>query len=260
MNGHLSSPFELRLIPMIGLAYYDGQNDGRYHDSYEASFNPPALIADFNNGNYPNLYANGNEIGELIPAKTIILDGSQSENCEVAIRQEHCPVNPIAPLTYPQYNPKGRFFDISHIATPQEQSLLAEYGKVFFYRYMVIRKSDGLTVGDGILQVHNETIKDPVAYPYWVDTGIHDATLPTGATTGKLRYYYNTTTAQWPFTEWNPNQGPNAQWVWCDSREVDYEPVYHSEENLIGGGTITLYMGMGASLWETSGHVISLQP
>jgi len=255
------SIFELHLTPYIGLAYYDGINDGRYHDAYQASINPPALIADLTNGNYPNLYQMGNEIGELIPAKPIVLDGSSIDHSEVSISSyaDHCPVNPHTPGSSPGWNPHDRYFDISHIATPQEQNLLAAYGKVFFYEYSVILKSTGAVVGNGYIQVENKTIQDPINNTYWEDTFVGNAYVPGQGHVGKLRYYHNTTTAIFPFTEWQHN----LTWpdVWCDSREVDYELEYSHENNFFGAGApykISLEMGMGVGLWQTSGHVISI--
>ena len=254
------SIFELHITPYIGLAYYDGVNDGRYHDAYQASINPPALIADLTNGNYPNLYQMGNEIGELIPAKPIVLDGSSIDHSEVSISSyaDHCPVNPHTPGSSPGWNPHDRYFDISHIATPQEQTLLAAYGKVFFYEYSIILKSTGAVVGNGYIQVENKTIQDPITYTYWEDTFVNNAYVPGQGHVGNLRYYHNTA-APAPFTEWLHN-GTSPQ-VWCDSREVDYELEYSHENNFFGAGApykISLEMGMGVGLWQTSGHVISI--
>lgn len=253
------SIFELHLTPYIGLAYYDGVNDGQYHDAYQASLTPPALIADLTNGNYPNLYQNGNEIGELIPAKPIVLDGSSINHSEVSISSyaDHCPVNPHTPGSSPGWNPEDRFFDISGAATPQEQDVLARYGKVFFYEYRVILKSNGSVVGNGFIQVENKTIQDPAAYTYWDDTFITNAFVPGKGNVGRLRYYHNTTTALAPFTNWFHNGGAGT---WCDSREVDYEFEWPHEEYFFGypSHKINLYMGMGVNLWLTSGHVITI--
>lgn len=263
-GGEGLSIFELHLTPYIGLAYYDGVNDGHYHDSYMASINPPALIADLTNGNYPNLYQTGNEIGELIPAKPIILDGSTLENSEVSISSnaDHCPVNPHTPGSSSGWNPKDRYFDISSTATQFEQDLLAAYGKVFFYEYRVILKSNGSVVGNGFIQVENKTIQDPSFYTYWEDTGVHNAFVPGKGHGGKLRYFHETNTAiaPVPFTEWLPNQGPNNPSVWCDSREVDYEFEYKHEEYFFGypSHKIILEMGMGVHLWMTSGHLVRI--
>ncbi|UUV22285.1 hypothetical protein [Paenimyroides aestuarii] len=258
------SIFELHLTPYIGVAYYDGVNDGQYHDAYQASLNPPGLVADFTNGNYPNLYQNGNEIGELITAEPIILDGSSINHSEVSISSyaDHCPVNPHTPGSSPGWNPENRFFDISNNATPQEKAVLARYGKVFFYEYTVILKSNGSVVGNGFIQVQNKTIQDPATYPYWEDTFVTNAFVPGKGNVGKLRYYHETDPliAPSPFTSWVPNLQPNDPTVWCDSREVDYEFEWSHEEYFFGypSHKISLYMGMGANLWMTSGHVISI--
>ena len=54
------SPFRLEVWAYAGLAYFDGANDGTYND--------PNIGVQFslNNGNYPTLFANGKEVGNLV--------------------------------------------------------------------------------------------------------------------------------------------------------------------------------------------------
>ena len=162
----------VRVTPYIGLAYYDGGNDGTYN-SPSGSFN----LA----GGYPNLYAGGNEYGNYIAANPIVLVGSASTH-ELAIfsdyitpqATDHCPVMPSV-YQYP-FNSQPIYFDLVNnnmvqptvlglppitppppAATPQEVALLKDYGKVMYYkiefsrdpanytdtRYILALKDDG---------------------------------------------------------------------------------------------------------------------
>ncbi|WCM41477.1 hypothetical protein MG290_11015 [Flavobacterium sp. CBA20B-1] len=134
-----------RVTPYIGLAYYDGANDGIYNGVNLA-------------GGYPNLYAGGNEYGNYIAANPIVLTGTSSTH-ELAVfsdwvtpqANDHCPVMPSV-YQYP-YNPEPIFFDLvnnnmvkpaalglppitppSASATPQEVQLLKDFGKVMYYK------------------------------------------------------------------------------------------------------------------------------
>lgn len=169
---------------------------------------------------------------------------------------DHCPVYPHTAGSSPGWNPNDRYFQLVS-ATADEEALLAAYGKVFFYEYTVILKSNGSVVSNGFIQVENKTIQDPAAYPYWDDTFITNAFVPGKGNVGKLRYYHNTTTALTPFTTWSHNGGVGT---WCDSREVDYEFEYKHEENFAAfpSHKIILEMSMGVHLWLTSGHHIRI--
>jgi len=136
----------VRVTPYIGLAYYDGANDGIYN-----GFN----LA----GGYPNLYAGGNEYGNYIAANPIMLGYNAYSTHELAVFSDwvtplannHCPVMPSV-YQYP-YNPEPIHFDLVNnnmvkpaalglppitpappTATPQEVQLLKDYGKVMYYK------------------------------------------------------------------------------------------------------------------------------
>nr|WP_298002776.1 hypothetical protein [uncultured Flavobacterium sp.] len=144
----------IRVTPYIGLAYYDGADDGTY--------NTPAGAFNLAAGGYPSLYNNGLEAGNYIEANPIILGVNTYSTHELAIMpnaafpNDHCQVQgaDINP-----YNPEGVFFDLidNHFvqpqvlvpgdavtpassATPQERDLLAQFGKVFYYK---------IEIGDG---------------------------------------------------------------------------------------------------------------
>jgi len=97
------SPY-IRVTPYIGLAYYDGADDGTY--------NTPAGAFNLAAGGYPNLYNNGLEAGNYIEANPIILGVNTYSTHELAIMpnatfpNDHCQVQgaDINP-----YNPEGVF-------------------------------------------------------------------------------------------------------------------------------------------------------
>src|SRR5690554_1114810 len=79
----------VRVTPYIGLAYYDGADNGTYNTPGGGSFNLAG-------GGYPNLYNGGQEYGNYIQANPIVLHGIYSTH-EVYIGStigEHCPVTP----------------------------------------------------------------------------------------------------------------------------------------------------------------------
>jgi|SRR5690554_114313 len=124
--------------PYIGLAYYDGHDDGLYHDNM-------GVVADFNTGLYPNLYANGHEIGNFIPANSIVMNNYGMGDMDFAITSSttHCPVfDGNAGVSN-----GGQYFAINPaLANPMEQRLLADYGKVFFYKYDIFHPSNPAVV------------------------------------------------------------------------------------------------------------------
>lgn len=143
----------VRVTPYIGLAYYDGADDGTY--------NTPAGVFNINSGAFPNLYAGGKEYGNYIAANPFILGTNAYSLHELAIREnggaftpgvgDHCQVNNADVFGY---NPEGIFFDLqnNHViqplalaagttvtpptgsATNAETNLLAQYGKVMYYK------------------------------------------------------------------------------------------------------------------------------
>lgn len=143
----------VRVTPYIGLAYYDGADDGTY--------NTPTGAFNINSGAFPNLYAGGTEYGNYIAANPFILGTNAYSLHELAIREnggaitpgvgDHCQVNNADVFGY---NPEGIFFDLqnNHIvqplalaagttvtpptgsATNAETNLLAQYGKVMYYK------------------------------------------------------------------------------------------------------------------------------
>lgn len=139
----------IRVTPYIGLAYYDGVDDGDYHT--------PGITYNLNNGNYPTLYNNNQEYGNYIAANPIVLNGVWSMGAastqQVAIQGGgHCPV--FTADVFP-FNPHGIYYDVinNHLVQPQsvsdlagvtvpvaasatihEAMLLNYFGKVMYYK------------------------------------------------------------------------------------------------------------------------------
>src|SRR5690554_3340301 len=141
----------VRITPYIGLAYYDGADDGTYNTP-NGSFN-------LTTGMYPNLYAaGGSEYGNYVQANPIVLANHSDDSPpwfthELAIfsRENHCPlfgvniginfnlqaidfniinndlVQPVAHLGY-------TIAPAPPAGTNAEEILLAQYGKVSYYK------------------------------------------------------------------------------------------------------------------------------
>jgi len=250
MEGDGSSPFVIEIVPYLGLAYYDDINDGLYRDPAQGN----ALIADLTSGAYPNLYKNGNEIGNLIRAERIRLDGTSVQNSEVSIGStiDHCPV--FQGNVNTGYNPLNRFLNLSFSATPQEISLLSQYGKVYFYQVIIWDRVTGNTiVPHTTLQTQVTTLGDPAAD--WQSTGV---TTSEWGQTHNLMYYKDLVNG--PGTIYYHNI-PNGQGV-CDSREVVFEnketdviPFTHNGKKY----EVRLIMKQGTELWKASGHHIGIR-
>lgn len=156
LGKYLGHGGHVRVTPYIGLAYYDGAEDGVYTTSL-GSFNLAS-------GNYPNLYNNNLEAGNYIEANPIVLGDNVTSTHELVIRANpsgttfpHCQVDGTFVQGGPTFswNPEHIFFDLenNHLvqpqslvsgvgatvtptasATPQEVALLSQFGKVFYYK------------------------------------------------------------------------------------------------------------------------------
>jgi len=143
----------VRVTPYIGLAYYDGGNDGVYNPVPGVTYNLTA-------GGYPNLHTPDNiEYGNYIAANPIVLEVNNDSAHELAIfsdwvtqgLNDHCPVMPSV-YQYP-FNWQPVYFDLVNNqkvqpvsvgdpditpappqATAQEVQLLKDYGKVMYYK------------------------------------------------------------------------------------------------------------------------------
>lgn len=241
------SPFVIEIIPYIGLAYYDDINDGLYHDTAQGN----ALIADLTTGNFPNLYQNGNEIGNLIRGQRIRLDGTTLQENEVSIGStiDHCPV--IQGNINTGYNPLKRYLNINGPATTQETDLLSQYGKVYFYEVIVYERANpsNVLVPNQRIQIQCETF----ATGDWQPTGV---TVSPFGTPHDLVYYKDLING--PGTVYTQNQPGSV----CDSREVMFQNQYPDTRPFTFGGVnyeLRVHMVQGALLWMTSGHHVGIK-
>src|SRR5690606_27523329 len=73
------SPYDLVVTPYVGLAYFDGLQDGVFNDLYLSTNGLPNSSFTFlGNPNYSNLYQNNNEVGELFPLQQIVIPAHAS--------------------------------------------------------------------------------------------------------------------------------------------------------------------------------------
>jgi len=132
------------------------------------------VVADFNTGLYPNLYANGHEIGNFIPANSIVMNNYGMGDMDFAITSSttHCPVfDGNAGVSN-----GGQYFAINPaLATAVEQQLLADYGKVFFYKYDIFHPSNPAVV---IQSGYVMPLCDETSSPNWLR--LTDIPGPTG--------------------------------------------------------------------------------
>lgn len=255
INGsEIGSGYTMIVTPWVGLAYYDGNDNGLYTDVATNT-----IVANLTTPFYTNLFANGHEVGNLIRANSIIMDGTTLQECEVTIDSniEHLPVNQVNLGS--GWNPLGRTIDLQGVATPQEIALLAQYGKVFFYEVEIIHNATATVVYNGTLQLEN--IMRDVGATGW-DSNIPTGVFPDGSI-ARL-YYYNVnspTGTQWTHNPWT-NPDPATSPLLCDSREVVFEKgIYQHEEgvNLVGvttPGRVSMTITQGDQLWLTSAVVL----
>lgn len=127
-----SSPYTIRVHAWIGLAYFDGDNDGTFTDHFTGNTFP------LSGGNYPNLYVPNQEVGNLVKTTNPLIFQPQ-QGARIEDLQDHLPTpigtDPRYASTPPPYNWAAWAFgfDCTAILQPQEELLLRDYGKVFFY-------------------------------------------------------------------------------------------------------------------------------
>lgn len=268
--GH-SSPLKLEIIPWAGLAYFDDNDDGNYTDLYLAQqTGGTGIVANMNNGNYPNLFFNNQEVGNLVPGDPITLDGTTMDESELTIASdpaltadEHLLANP--PNKLGSNNNLNKVFSFSSL-TPQEQDLLMKYGKVFYYEVRISVNATGAPLGTHYVQYRNETLE--TGNGYYEEIPGYTSIIPNGIVpTSKVYYYYNPAVAndtQWG-TPGNPYPtGPGQPGYTCNSREVVIDKVFSERVNFPGYGgqpwEMYVIIPIGSYLWQTSGPMLVVRP
>lgn len=248
-NDENLSPYTLQVYPYVGLAYYDGANDGTYTD-----FSPGGMVTfDLTNGNYPTLYTNNNpngisqEIGALVRMQPLTINPQESFRLEDNL--DHLPLGNN--ITYPQYNLK---FDFPGGLSADEENLLRDYGKVFFYEVAVF---EGTTfLGNYLLHPNIVTLHNGTGAWRSAETSLGSGvqlqgTVPSLGTTVGL-FYYNTLSGS-P-TVWSPATSTGNV---CNSHEVVFRlpPSFSSHQITNGSVLKTLAVGFSQhpfTFWQNS--------
>ncbi len=216
-NAEDITPLDLRVTPIVGLAYYDGVTDGLYHDVANP-LNPPI---DLSNGNYPNLYDGVNEVGMLVRGDTFFVNAypSPSHSIRMESQTDHLPrpgVNPAYPGITQGFTFPG--------LTNAETQLLAEFGKVFWYQVEVFHKNNNVKFWTIDLSPEVSTLTGPMPFnndwkPILDSSGNHLAGNALSMGYGNIirLFYYNAGLPNGTF--WDIN---NPSVGICDSREVVY--------------------------------------
>src|SRR5690606_11068499 len=245
------SPYDLGVIPYVGLAYYDGDNNGRFDDFRTgASYDLTALNA------YPNLYTvNNQEVGNLVQMQSFIIPPNKGVTMED--RFDHLPLG--AATKYPSGNPNiPDHFQFSGILTAQEEFLLQEYGKVFFYEVNVYE--NGLLVENFVLYPYVHNLFDPSAkWEPAIDSasGTHlQGNHPTLGSAHDLHYYYYDHITP---THYDPTLNPDNK---CNSHEVvfDVSGITANSYQITNGSTpLTITLGFQQhpfKFWQSSSLVL----
>lgn len=272
--GH-TSPLAIRVTPWVGLAYFDGNNDGFYYDDNLLVNNPPAaMVANFNGGGYPNLFAGGKEVGNLIRGQAFDLDGTSMPESELHLASNPASPNPqhlLIPGGTPNpagYNPLNDRF-VFPTLNPAERNLMAQYGKVFYFEVEVRVGATGAPLGTYIVQVRNPTLDGPTGPSNlnWIPAASLQANVP-GAGTKDVYYYHNTSAGVPTNTVWTapypsgPSPGPTPAYS-CNSREVVIKDAHSDRETFFLGlqeWEVIVGMSIGSHLWLTSGPTLIVRP
>ncbi|MBS7321685.1 MAG: hypothetical protein KIG55_08860, partial [Myroides sp.] len=253
------SPYTLEVHAWVGLAYYDGFNDGIYNDPSSggagASYN-------LGNGLYSTLYdtntPNGfpQEVGALVQMQPFIINPMTGARLESVT--DHLPIDP-GTVKY------GDHFDFPGGLTTQEEELLRDYGKVFFYEVNVFEA--GTFIGQYIM--HPQILSLPNYGPdtYWESVADQWGNQIQGdmPLLGSFDLYYINHPVV-PETDWDPNFGSGSIGNpaspldnECDSHEVVFylPPGMNLHSQAITGGSVpkSLYMGFTHhpfTLWQSS--------
>lgn len=145
------SPYRLEVFAWVGLAYFDGDNNGTYYDIYTNSFIPMSTFT------HPTLYANNQEVGNLV--RTVVpLNLAPQENFRFEDDDHHLPMPGGSPKYAVQWPQAANGFDFGGALLPQEEDLLRDYGKVFFYEVNVFEAATGTFVDTYFLHPEIKTL------------------------------------------------------------------------------------------------------
>lgn len=249
--GENYSPYTLEVFAWIGLAYFDGDNDGRFYDHSLGAGSPPVADMIATPGQYQNLFVNNQEVGNLVRTNTPLtfqpLEGARIEDL-----QDHLPMPGGTDPRYPSWTPPWAFgpwadgFDCTGTLQPLEIDLLREYGKVFFYEVNVFEA--GAFVGTYFLHPDIQTLYNGSVSKWEVVTDVPGGTIHLQGNfppIGNFPLYYYTDTAR-PLdkTEFDPGKGGIGNF--CNSYEVVFDARDLYQHTITGSMPKTLTM----DIWQ----------
>jgi len=247
---NLVSPYTIIVTPFVGLAYFDGVNDGFYNDLLV-----PGLQYDLTSVNYTNLYAGGQEVGNLVQASSFTIQPGEAFRIEDV--DKHLLMG-NGNDKFPQFS-GGWNFQFNGL-TAQEEQLLADYGKVFFYEVQVTDATSGAFIAHDFMHIPNDGMPSNLGsmnMAKWLPVldGLNNQ-LMGQAPIGSFPMYY----LKDPLinvTNWTSftNQG-NV----CDSREVIFD-VPNPVHTLSLYGTDELKLGIAGSAnfgWLNGSYYLGL--
>lgn len=271
-NGNADSPqnYNLEIYAYIGLAYFDGDDNGTYTD-----LDNPTITFNLAGGNYTNLYANGHEVGNLVRTVTPIISLAYP-NLSHVLRLEDSAyhllmnqaVGTLAPTDmYPGFS-NNQIFDFGGTISADEEDLLRQYGKVFFYEVHVFDAATNAFLQTEIMHPKIETIHSPDPKIHWKPVmdnsspSVHiGGTVPVLGLPADLYYYYDDTMLPPQETIWNGPNGPNSGRE-CNSREVVFDVDAYNlyKKSLSGGAQLKLGIFQNSQwLWQNASLHLSLE-
>lgn len=244
------SPYTLEVTAYVGLAYYDGDNDGFFNDPSPGG----SAIYNLANGNYLTLYDNNTpngfpqEIGALVPMQPFTIN--PMEGFRMEDKEDHLPLGNA--VKYTQYQ---KWFIFQGGLSQDEMDLLRDYGKVFFYEVRVFE--NGALIDHVTLHPNIETLHS--GHPDWKPAETTPACglqmqgfVPSLGTQFNLHYYRTNLPNG---TDWAADRDKDANK--CDSREVVFfVPPSLSSHNITGGSVPKiLYLSFSQNpftFWQNS--------
>jgi len=250
------SPYTLEVYAWIGLAYFDGNSDGILTDPLTSL---PIVNMAASPGQYQNLYSFNagihQEVGNLIrtasPLRFLPAEATRIEDIN-----DHLPtMNPSNPK-YPApqawtHTQLALGFDIAGAVLPQEEALLKEYGKVFFYEVDVFEA--GAFVGKYYLHPEIKTLNDGSTPWQRVEDTPGGTQQQANVPFGNFDLYYYTDGSSNITSYFSASGGSGT----CNSFEVivDYQNINHREPIIGGSVSKTLVMDFllqNKTFWQNS--------
>lgn len=224
------TPYDIKVYSYVGLAYFDGFNDGVFNDPNNPGVSIP--MAQSLGGNFPNLFGGsaatpGQEAGRLVRVtNSFDVPGFPAPKSSLRIESKTrhlAQLNNIPDARYPNLDGADQGFFYGNLTGP-ERTILYQYGKVFFYEVEVYDKNTGALVLSTLMHPFIETLPNgPKPDDGWKpveDLGGNHlyGDMPNGVSVPL--YFYNNNLPNG--TDWDIARDP----LWgnqCDSREVVFE-------------------------------------